>query len=298
MAVFECNGLRLAYERLGNPLAPTVLLLMGLGMPKEVWPADLVRGLIDQGFQVLMLDNRDAGGSSRFDVWRPSQGEVLLAIFRTLLRCTVSAEYALEDMALDAERLLDALGIRRVHVVGFSMGGMIAQVFASTCPNRVATLTVISSASGNPRTGLGELRAVEALVSTGGGDSSEVIRSGLRRVLLRLSGPAWRPEEKELDRTIDIMLAKPLDELAIRRQLLAILASGDRTSMLKRLRVPTLVLHGRSDPLLPFKAGREIANIVPDAVLVGFDGLGHQLPDGLMPEIVKQIAHHVHAHPA
>ena len=298
MAVFESNGLKVAYERHGAPSAPAVLLLMGLGMPKEAWPESLVRGLVTCGFQVIQSDNRDAGGSSRFEAWKPTQGEALSAILRTLLRLPVSAEYALEDMALDAERLLDALGIRRVHVVGFSMGGMIAQVFASTCPNRAASLTVMSSASGNPRTGLGQFRAVEALLATGRGEGGEAARAGLRRTFLRLSGPGYRPDQASLERQVDIMLKTPFDELAVRRQLLALLASGDRTASLCRLRVPTLVMHGRSDPLLPFRAGEEIARLVPGAELVGFDGLGHQLPEALMPEVVARIVRHARAHPA
>ena len=208
------------------------------------------------------------------------------------------AEYALEDMALDAERLLDALGIRRVHVAGFSMGGMIAQVFACACPNRAATLTVMSSAGGNPRTGLGELRAVEALLTGGRGSSPEAAREGYRRIFMRLSGPAWRPSDDDLERMIDVILSTPFDELAVRRQLLAILASGDRTPQLRSLRVPTLVMHGRADPLLPFRAGEEIAGLIPGAKLVGYDGLGHQLPEGLTGEMAAELARHAHAHPA
>lgn len=298
MAVFESGGVRLAYERVGDPSAPAVLLLMGLGMPKEAWPASFVEGLVREGFQVVMPDNRDAGRSSKFDDWCPTQGDALIAIARTLLRFPVRAQYALEDMALDAERLLDGLGIRRVHVAGFSMGGMIAQVFASTCPNRAATLTVMSSAGGNPRTGLGELRAVEALLTGGRGGSPEAAREGYRRIFMRLSGPAWRPSEADLNRMIDVILSSPFDEVAVRRQLLAILASGDRTPQLRALRVPTLVMHGRADPLLPFRAGEEIAGLIPGARLIGYEGLGHQLPEGLTGEMAAALAGHAHAHPA
>lgn len=298
MAVFESGGVRLAFERVGDPSAPAVLLLMGLGMPKEAWPKSFVEGLVREGFQVVLPDNRDAGRSSKFEGWRPTQADALFAILRTLLRKPVRAEYALEDMALDAERLLDALGIRRVHVAGFSMGGMIAQVFACACPNRAATLTVMSSAGGNPRTGLGELRAVEALLTGGRGSSPEAAREGYRRIFMRLSGPAWRPSDDDLERMIDVILSTPFDELAVRRQLLAILASGDRTPQLRSLRVPTLVMHGRADPLLPFRAGEEIAGLIPGAKLVGYDGLGHQLPEGLTGEMAAELARHAHAHPA
>ena len=153
--ILERQGFRYAYRRRGDEDAPAVVLLMGLGLPKEAWPETLVSGLLAEGFQVITPDNRDAGESTHMTSWQVSGRDVFEAIAKTMIGRPVVGEYALEDMALDLERLLDRLSIRRAHVVGISMGGMIAQVFAAQCPNRAATLTSISSAVGNPRTGFG-----------------------------------------------------------------------------------------------------------------------------------------------
>ena len=160
---FRKARIPLCYRRRGDEDAPAVVLLMGLGLPKEAWPETLISGLLAEGFQVITPDNRDAGESTHMTSWQVSGRDVFEAIAKTMIGRPVVGEYALEDMALDLERLLDRLSIRRAHVVGISMGGMIAQVFAAQCPNRAATLTSISSAVGNPRTGFGNLRAIAAV---------------------------------------------------------------------------------------------------------------------------------------
>lgn len=176
----NAGGLTYAYRRYGDPEAPAVVLLMGVGLSMEAWPEGIISGLLAEGLQVITPDNRDAGSSFRFTGWQPGRGDVARAIIRTVLGLSVSGEYALEDMALDIERLLDHLGIRRAHVAGVSMGGMIAQVFATQCPNRVATLTSISSAVGNPKTGLGSLRAILAVAGTGDASSPEASTGALQ----------------------------------------------------------------------------------------------------------------------
>ena len=133
--ILERQGFRYAYRRRGDEDAPAVVLLMGLGLPKEAWPEMLVSGLLAEGFQVITPDNRDAGESTHMTSWQVSGRDVFEAIAKTMIGRPVVGEYALEDMALDLERLLDRLSIRRAHVVGISMGGMIAQVFAAQCPN-------------------------------------------------------------------------------------------------------------------------------------------------------------------
>ena len=296
--ILECGDFRLAYRRWGGEEAPAVVLLMGLGLPSGAWPAGIVSGLLAEGFQVIAPDNRDSGESSRMSAWQVDRRDVGRAIVRTLLGLRVTGEYALEDMALDVERLLDALGIRRAHVAGVSMGGMIAQVFASQCPNRAATLTSISSASGNPRTGLGRLRAVAAVAATGACGTPEEVRRHFTRILTLLSGSKYRPSAEELEEALASAPRIGFDAAATRRQLMAILASGNRARSLKELRVPTLVIHGREDPLLPFAAGEETARLIPGARLIAVDGLGHQLPPALMAQYAQWVARHCHAHPA
>lgn len=267
---------------------------MGLGLPKEAWPETLVSGLLAEGFQVITPDNRDAGESTHMTSWPVSGRDVFEAIAKTMIGRPVVGEYALEDMALDLERLLDRLSIRRAHVVGISMGGMIAQVFAAQCPNRAATLTSISSAVGNPRTGFGNLRAIAAVAMTGSDGNSAA--QHYTHILRTLAGPQYPPSEAELTEAAKLKLA--YDAEATRRQLIALLASGNRSRQVRELTAPTLVIHGRDDPLLPFKAGEETAALIRGAKLIAVDGLGHQLAPALMESYVRWIAEHCHAHPA
>lgn len=294
----NAGGLTYAYRRYGDPEAPAVVLLMGLGLSMEAWPEGIISGLLAEGLQVITPDNRDAGSSFRFTGWQPGRGDVARAIIRTVLGLSVSGEYALEDMALDIERLLDHLGIRRAHVAGVSMGGMIAQVFATQCPNRVATLTSISSAVGNPKTGLGSLRAILAVAGTGDASSPEALQARFKTVLTALSGSKYRPTPEELDDAIRSAPRIGYDPVATRRQLIALLASGNRAKAVRQLRTPTLVIHGTEDPLLPFAAGEETARLIRGAKLIPVEGLGHQLPPSLMGTYAKWIAEECHAHPA
>lgn len=179
--VLLSGDFRYAYRRFGDPEAPAIILLMGLGMSMDAWPESLISGLLAEGFQVITPDNRDSGDSTHMVDWHVSRTEVFRAIARALLRLRVQGEYGLEDMALDLERLLDALGIRRAHVCGISLGGMIGQVFACQCPNRTATLTSISSAVGNPRTGFGRCELLQRYLRTMKGQ-------GLRLRKLTLKG--------------------------------------------------------------------------------------------------------------
>lgn len=294
----NAGGLTYAYRRYGDPEAPAVVLLMGLGLSMEAWPEGIISGLLAEGLQVITPDNRDAGSSFRFTGWQPGRGDVARAIIRTVLGLSVSGEYALEDMALDIERLLDHLGIRRAHVAGVSMGGMIAQVFATQCPNRVATLTSISSAVGNPKTGLGSLRAILAVAGTGDASSPEALQAHFKTVLTALSGSKYRPTPEALDDAIRSAPRIGYDPVATRRQLIALLASGNRAKAVRQLRTPTLVIHGTEDPLLPFAAGEETARLIRGAKLIPVEGLGHQLPPSLMGTYAKWIAEECHAHPA
>lgn len=294
----NAGGLTYAYRRYGDPEAPAVVLLMGLGLSMEAWPEGIISGLLAEGLQVITPDNRDAGSSFRFTGWQPGRGDVARAIIRAVLGLSVSGEYALEDMALDIERLLDHLGIRRAHVAGVSMGGMIAQVFATQCPNRVATLTSISSAVGNPKTGLGSLRAILAVAGTGDASSPEALQAHFKTVLTALSGSKYRPTPEELDDAIRSAPRIGYDPVATRRQLIALLASGNRAKAVRQLRTPTLVIHGTEDPLLPFAAGEETARLIRGAKLIPVEGLGHQLPPSLMGTYAKWIAEECHAHPA
>ena len=298
MEELQYNGYRFAYRRFGDRDAPAVMLIMGLGMPGSAWPDSLIAGLVREGFQVIIPDNRDCGRSSRFTEFEVDGTDVAKAVALTLMRRRVVSGYALEDMAFDLERILAALGIRRAHVVGISMGGMIAQVMAVQCPNRVATLTSIASASGNPSTGLGHVRAIWKLLKKPRAQTPDGLKAYFRDVFSVLSGKRFRPSSEELEVMLKKIETFDYDPAAMYRQLLAILASGDRSWQLARLQLPTLVIHGTDDPLLPLSAGEETAKLIPGARLVALEGMGHQLPEPLIPEIGSLIAAHCHAHPA
>lgn len=292
------GGLRIAFRRWGDPQAPAIVLLMGLGMSMDAWPQTMIDGLVQEGFQVITPDNRDSGASDRAASWRVTRSELVWSILRFLMRRRVSGDYALEDMAMDVEHLLDALGIRRAHIAGVSLGGMIAQTLAYHCPNRVATMTSMSSAVGNPRTGLGSLRAISAVLKAEDSADPEAQRRHVAHILTALSGPMYKPTKAEIEtalaRTADI----GRDPDAVMRQVMALLASGDRSDQVRQIRVPALVIHGTADPLLPFAAGEETARLISGSQFLPVEGLGHAVPLVLVPLYVRAIASICHAHPA
>lgn len=183
----------LSFTRHGDASSPAVILLQGLGMASNAWPAELVDALVETGLQVVLPDNRDAGKSPRVTGVRVRDVEVLGAVARTLARRKVSAAYDLDDMADDVVALANGLGIGRFHVAGFSMGGMIAQTLALRHPGRILSLASLSSATGNPATGLGRLGTVWKIIRPRGpARTKEEARKEMREILLALSGPAFR----------------------------------------------------------------------------------------------------------
>lgn len=295
----DYNGQRIAYCQYGNPTAPAIVLLMGLGLPGHVWPETLLSYLLNEDFQIIVPDNRDCGDSFRFPAEMAiTEKDVAKAIVRTLAFLPVSGCYALEDMALDVEKILNHLQIRRSHIVGISMGGMIAQVLATQCPNRIASVVSIASASGNPKTGLGNFKALQALLKRPEKKTKESVRIYFEGVINALSGEKYRPDKQEMARLLKEVDKIHYDVEGTYRQLLAILASGNRSKQLARLHVPTLVIHGSDDPLLPLAAGKETAELIRGSRLEVINGMGHQLPEKLIPHIGGLIANHCHANPA
>lgn len=281
----------LSFTRHGDASRPAVILLQGLGMASNAWPAELVDALVETGFQVVLPDNRDAGKSPRVTGVRVRDVEVLGAVARTLARRKVSAAYDLDDMADDVVALADGLGIGRFHVAGFSMGGMIAQTLALRHPGRILSLASLSTATGNPATGLGRLGTVWKIIRPRGpARTKEEAREEMREILLALSGPAFRGDVGALERMLDRIEDTPLDMEATKRQLLAILASGNRSEALGQVRVPTLVIHGTADPLLPFAAGEETAAVIPGARLEPVEGMGHEVPAALGRRYAELVA--------
>jgi pimeloyl-ACP methyl ester carboxylesterase len=293
VALAEGNGLRLEYDVVGAPAAPAVLLIQGLGMPAAMWPDRFVDTLVAQGYRAVTFDNRDCGGSSRLT----STGvpNIPRAMALALLGRRVTAPYTLTDMALDSRAVLDAAGVERAHVVGVSMGGMIAQVLAAQHPQRVLSLTSIMSTTGNPqpRVALGKARALRALLKRPpSAPTVEQAVDHLMYVFGVIGSPGFRQDAAAMRTHLERVARRGLYPAGTSRQLAAILASGDRRAMLRDIRIPTLVIHGADDPLVRVAGGRDTARHIADARLKIIPGMGHDFPPALMAGIAEMIAEH------
>ena len=290
MSSVRANGVSIEYESLGSPKAPAILLVMGLAMQLVAWPDSLCAGLVERGFRVIRFDNRDSGLSSkmRTNSLVPITARLAAAWFGLPVR----APYGLEDMAGDAIGLMDALDIRKAHVVGASMGGMIAQLMALDHPRRVASLTSIMSNTGE-RSLPGPKPSVAAAMMRRRSrrNREEIVRGGVD--LLRLIGsPAYPQSDEELRRLIERSLERSYYPQGFYRQLLAIQTAPSRADRLRKLKVPTLVIHGQADPLIPVEAGKRTAALIPNARLRLIEGFGHDLPEALAPKLADLIAAH------
>lgn len=283
---------RISYRCYGDPSLPTLILIMGLGMPSAAWPMRFIRQLVRKGLHVVTMDNRDSGASELIDE-EMSSLKVMGAIARFVAGGTVTAPYRLEDMAADVEWVMDDLGISRAHIAGISMGGMIAQVLATVAPHRVTTLTCLSSATGNPRTGLGKLSAIKViLMPPSDVDGEEGLREHYRDVMRAIGTRDCTYDDEDIDRLMAALTEHRVPAQATERQLMAILASGDRRRQLRQLSVPTLVIHGKEDPLLPIGAGREIASLIQGAKMMEVEQMGHDLPPFAVDQVADAIAAH------
>jgi proline iminopeptidase len=293
MTAATANGIAIEYESLGDPSAPPILLIMGLGMQLVAWPDAFCQGLVEQGFRVVRFDNRDCGLSSKIRVRK--QPNLVTAFAAAWLRLPVRAPYTLHTMAADAVGLLDALDIRRAHVVGVSMGGMIAQVIAATYPERVLSLTSIMSSSGSRKVSRPRPDAKRALLSKprDPGDPESVI-DHLVGVFGIIGSPGFPSTREELREQLARNVRRGYYPAGVTRQLVAIIASGDRRKLLQKITAPTLVIHGAEDPLVPVEAGRDTARHIAGANLKVIDGMGHDLPPALQPILVEAIAAHCH----
>ncbi len=274
--------LDIAYERFGEPDLPPVLLLMGLGTQMLGWPDGFCAALVWRGLHVIRFDNRDIGLSSHVrDAPAPD-------VRAALLGDPTSASYTLSDMAGDTVGLLDALGLDSAHLVGASMGAMIAQTVAIEHPGRVRSLTSIMSSTGDPSVGHASQRALAALLSPPAATRAEAIDRTVA-ILGVIGSPGFELDEADVRWRTGLAYDRAHDPVGVGRQLVAVAASGDRTAALRSVSVPTLVLHGADDPLVDVSGGRATARAIPGAELVVFEGMGHHLPRELWAEIARQV---------
>lgn len=257
------NGVDIAWGEVGNSEGAPVLMIMGLGASHRVWGDPMVSALVKEGYRVILMDNRDVGGSQKFS----DQGQPVIwwNLLKNQLGFSVTTTYTLEDMANDSVALLDSLELESAHIVGASMGGMIAQIIAARHPQRARSLVSIMSTTG-----------ASHLPDPGQDDSSrieELASSGEERIQ-ELNDVGFYPS-------------------AIPRHIMAVLDAGDRTEEVKTIGVKTLVIHGEDDTLLSLPHGKHTAEVIPHAEFVVFKGMGHDLPEQVLPKLIERMKVHI-----
>jgi pimeloyl-ACP methyl ester carboxylesterase len=286
----KANGIEIEYETFGGAGNPAILLIMGLGGQLTLWPDDFCEALADRGFFTVRYDNRDVGLSTDFHSW--GTADLAQATAEVVSGRTPRAPYLIKDMAADAVGLLDALAIERAHIVGMSMGGMIAQTVAGLYPQRTRSLVSIMSTSGRRGLPPSKPEAMRALLTRPeNGEREVLVQHG---IMLRsvISGPGYPTPDDELRALVERNVDRRYYPDGINRQYLAVLASGDRIDLLKTVAAPTLVLHGSDDPLIHPEAARDVASLVRGAKIEIFEGWGHDLPPGMTPLLVDRISSH------
>jgi pimeloyl-ACP methyl ester carboxylesterase len=293
MATLKSNGISIAYETAGDPKAPPLLLITGMGLQLVSWPDDFVNGFVELGFYVIRFDNRDSGLSAKFE--HAGTPNLPLAWFKSKLHWPLKSAYRLDDMANDALGVLSALGVARAHVVGMSMGGMLAQILAARHPDRVLSLTSIMSSSGRRGLPGPSKKAREAVMARPANPKDfDSIVTHLAGVWRAIGSPAFPTPEKQLRESIARTIRRNTCATGVARQMMAIIASGSRAALLKTIRTPTLVIHGAADPLVPPACGIDTARLVPEARLEIIEGMGHDLPPQLIERLLALIDAHAH----
>jgi pimeloyl-ACP methyl ester carboxylesterase len=282
MAAVETNGISIEYHVQGE--GEPLLLVMGLGGQLIDWPQGLIDEFVARGFQVITFDNRDSGLSTEFHADPPTRGELARAVM--VRRKPLRTEYLLSDMAGDAVALLDALGIDSAHIVGMSMGGMIAQLIAIEHPTRARTLTSIMSTPG-PYVGRPKLSVIRKMARRPVPSIENAVEMSID-AFRDVCGPTFDPDEFRV--MAEASVARSYRPQGTSRQLAAIIASPDRTAGLRQLQIPALVIHGMVDPLVQPSGGYATARAIPGARLVMFNDMGHDLPKTRWKDIAEEVA--------
>ncbi len=288
MPQVRANGIDVEYESFGRESDPVILLIMGLGGQLTLWPETFCRGLAARGFRVIRFDNRDVGKSTH--VIAAGAPDIAALMAKTMAGGAAETPYALDDMANDALGLLDALGVERAHIVGASMGGMIAQLVAAHHPARTRSLVSIMSSTGRRDLPPGRPEAMAVLMTPLASDSREDRIAAAMRTWRVIGSPGYPATDAELradaERDIDRV---PYEPTGMTRQMAAALVAPPRNDILKSVTAPTLVIHGADDPLVPVQAGEDTAGSVPGAELIIVPGMGHDITATLTPVLQKHV---------
>ena len=285
----SANGVAIEVEDHGSPQGEPLLLIMGLGMQLVAWHEDFVESLVQRGFRVIRFDNRDIGLSENFD--RFGAPKLGLDALKLALGLRVSSPYTLADMAADSVGVLDALGIPKAHICGASMGGMIAQQIAVRHPDRVKSLTLMMTSTGARKLPGPSLKVRSALMSRPK-DPTDIESVVAHYVALYqlIGSPGYPPADGYVRGRLQMSVRRSYRPAGTARQMVAIAADGDRSPLVAQIRVPTQIIHGKADPLVPVAAGHDLAAKIPGAELDLIDGMGHDLPVALWPRFVAGIA--------
>lgn len=288
----QVNGIEIAYEVQGDLCKPVILLIHGLSMSIAAWPPAFLRALRDAGFTLVMLDNRDMGHSQEFT--EHGVPNLALQVLKNKLCLPIKTVYRLEDMALDAVSLLDELNIQKAHVVGVSMGGMIAQLMAIHHSEQLLSLTSIMSTTGKRGLPGAKKEVLQHLLSKPASDAMSDILAHSAKTWQLIGSPAYPTDKDTIEIFVKNLLERGMKRTGTARQMLAILASVNRHKNLKKVSLPSLVIHGKADPLVPVECGIDTANSIPNAKLELIDGMGHDFPVELIPRITQRVIDHLH----
>ena len=293
MPELTANNLTFHYDEHGDPLHPVILLVTGLGAQMILWPDELVHALAAKGYRVIRYDNRDIGLSQKMDAAKAPG--LRTQMLRKLIGWPAKVPYTLKDMADDGMGVLDALNIEKAHIVGASMGGMIAQLMAIHHGHRMLSLTSIMSTTGNAKLPQADKAAIETLTAPIESMEEEwLIEHGIA-IQNAIGSPGFAPDPEQQRARVTQTIKRSVYPAGMPRQLAAIIDDGDRTKRLANVTVPTLVLHGEGDPLVKVEAGRATAAAIPDAKLVTIPGWGHDLPQQLIARMADEITEHTGA---
>ena len=285
--VADANGIKLAYEDLGNPDDPAVVLIMGFSAQLTQWPLAFCDRIVEQGYRVIRFDNRDIGLSTKLSGTRVD-GSRALRVAKFALGRPSQVPYSLLDMAQDTIGLIDYLGLAKVHVIGASMGGMIAQILAAQHPQRVHSLGILFSSTNQPFLPPGDPRILRYMLGGPGRDAEREERIAFSVQLLEmLNGKKHKFSKDELHSIVAADFDRDYSPAGIVRQLNATLGTGSVLGYSKRITAPTVVVHGTDDGLLRPAGGKAVARAIPRSSLHLVEGMGHSIPDSVIPELAE-----------
>jgi len=285
----KANGIQIEYETFGDKSSPPILLIMGLGRQMVAWNDDFCQRLVDKGLYIVRFDNRDVGLSTKFE--EAGVPDARAAVAASMQGQEIDAPYSLDDMADDAVGLLDALGIDRAHICGASMGAGITQTIGFRHPARVLSLTSIMGSTGNPDLPQAKPEAMALLVAPAPEGREANIETAVKRT--RVLWGSLPFDEEDMRLRAELEYDRAFYPQGVTRQMIAVLAHGNRKPRLKTITAPTLVIHGAEDPLVPVEGGRDTAEAIPGAKLMIIDGMGHCLPRVIWPRVIDAITDHI-----